>query len=75
MSTHAEIEFEAEVTKAKMHLSNLKRSEGKLTGCTSYMQQMMQIGYNPAARIMETLEARHFISEPNDAGERHGVDC
>lgn len=70
-----QIEFEAHITQAKMHLTDLKHQKGKLTGCTSYVQRKMQIGYNRAAAIMEELEKRKFISEPDKNGERFGVDC
>lgn len=73
MSSQEEIEIESQITAAQMHLTNLKHNKGKLTGCTSYIQRKMQIGYNRAALIMEKLEARKFISEPDAAGERHGV--
>ena len=37
---------------------------------TSYLQRNFQIGYNKAARIMETLEKRGVVSEPNHTGKR-----
>ena len=37
---------------------------------TSFLQRNFQIGYNKAARIMETLEQRGVVSEPNHAGKR-----
>ena len=37
---------------------------------TSFLQRNFQIGYNKAARIMETLEQRGIVSEPNHAGKR-----
>ncbi len=37
---------------------------------TSFLQRNFQIGYNKAARIMETLEKRGVVSEPNHAGKR-----
>ena len=37
---------------------------------TSYLQRNFQIGYNKAARIMEALEQRGVVSEPNHAGKR-----
>ena len=37
---------------------------------TSYLQRNFQIGYNKAARIMETLEKRGIVSEPNRVGKR-----
>ena len=37
---------------------------------TSFLQRNFQIGYNKAARIMETLEQRGVVSLPNHAGKR-----
>jgi len=37
---------------------------------TSFLQRNFQIGYNKAARIMETLEYRGIVSPPNHAGKR-----
>ena len=37
---------------------------------TSYLQRNFQIGYNKAARIMETLEKRGVVSEANHTGKR-----
>ncbi len=37
---------------------------------TSFLQRNFQIGYNKAARIMETLEQRGVVSAPNHAGKR-----
>ena len=37
---------------------------------TSFLQRNFQIGYNKAARIMETLESRGVVSAPNHAGKR-----
>ena len=37
---------------------------------TSFLQRNFQIGYNKAARIMETLEQRGVVSPPNHAGKR-----
>ena len=37
---------------------------------TSYLQRNFQIGYNKAARIMEVLEDRGVVSQPNHAGKR-----
>ena len=38
---------------------------------TSFLQRNFQIGYNKAARIMETLEERGVVSEPNHTGKRN----
>ena len=37
---------------------------------TSFLQRNFQIGYNKAARIMETLEQRGVVSGPNHTGKR-----
>ena len=37
---------------------------------TSFLQRNFQIGYNKAARIMEALEKRGVVSEPNHTGKR-----
>jgi S-DNA-T family DNA segregation ATPase FtsK/SpoIIIE len=36
----------------------------------SYLQRKLQIGYNRSARIIEQLEQRGIISEPNAKGNR-----
>ena len=37
---------------------------------TSFLQRNFQIGYNKAARIMESLEQRGIVTPPNHAGKR-----
>jgi S-DNA-T family DNA segregation ATPase FtsK/SpoIIIE len=37
---------------------------------TSFLQRNFQIGYNKAARVMEALEQRGVVSEPNHSGKR-----
>ena len=37
---------------------------------TSFLQRNFQIGYNKAARIMESLEQRGVVSPPNHTGKR-----
>jgi len=41
-----------------------------LTGCTSYVQRKLQIGFNKAANILEELEVAGWISEPDNTGTR-----
>jgi DNA segregation ATPase FtsK/SpoIIIE-like protein len=60
---------DAEIDAAKRHLQNRLR-DGAKGGCTSYIQRMMMIGYNQAARIMEYLEACRFVTEADAKGER-----
>lgn len=43
----------------------------ELTGCTSYVQRMLQVEYLRAATILECLEGDGIISEPDLAGKRH----
>ncbi len=57
-------EDEALVSKAV----DLIKSTNKAS--TSFLQRNFQIGYNKAARIMETLEKRGVVSEPNHTGKR-----
>jgi S-DNA-T family DNA segregation ATPase FtsK/SpoIIIE len=37
---------------------------------TSYIQRRLQIGYNRAASIMERMEAKGVVGQPNHAGKR-----
>ena len=44
------------------------RSDGKAS--TSYLQRKLQIGYNRAARIIDTMEERGIVSKANHVGKR-----
>lgn len=44
--------------------------DGKLTGCTSYIQRKMQCGYSHAAAIMELMEEKGGITAADDRGAR-----
>ena len=57
-------EDEALITKS----IDLIKSTNKAS--TSFLQRNFQIGYNKAARIMEALEQRGVVTEPNHAGKR-----
>ncbi len=57
-------EDEVMVTKA----IDLIKSTNKAS--TSFLQRNFQIGYNKAARIMEALEQRGVVSQPNHTGKR-----
>ncbi len=57
-------EDEALVSKA----IDLIKSTNKAS--TSFLQRNFQIGYNKAARIMEALEQRGVVSQPNHTGKR-----
>lgn len=58
-----------EVEAAKNHLRAKAAVSDEMSGCTSYLQRKMGIGYNHAARIMELLEL-DFITAPNSRGNR-----
>ena len=57
-------EDEALITKS----IDLIKSTNKAS--TSFLQRNFQIGYNKAARIMEALEQRGVVSQPNHTGKR-----
>ncbi len=44
------------------------KSEGKAS--TSFLQRKLQIGYNRAARIIDTMEERGIVSKANHVGKR-----
>ena len=44
------------------------KSEGKAS--TSFLQRKLQIGYNRAARIMETMEKKGIVGKANHVGKR-----
>ena len=44
------------------------RSEGKAS--TSFLQRKLQIGYNRAARIIDTMEEKGIVSKANHVGKR-----
>ena len=44
------------------------KAEGKAS--TSFLQRKLQIGYNRAARIMETMEKEGIVGEANHVGKR-----
>ncbi len=44
------------------------KSEGKAS--TSFLQRKLQIGYNRAARIMETMEKKGIVGQANHVGKR-----
>ena len=54
-----------------LNLLDLIKSTNKAS--TSFLQRNFQIGYNKAARIMETLEHRGVVSAPNHAGKRENL--
>jgi len=47
---------------------NIIKTEGKAS--TSFLQRKLQIGYNRAARIMETMEKEHIVGQANHVGKR-----
>ena len=44
------------------------RTEGKAS--TSFLQRKLQIGYNRAARIIDTMETEGVVSKANHVGKR-----
>ncbi len=44
------------------------KSEGKAS--TSFLQRKLQIGYNRAARIIDTMESDGIVSKANHVGKR-----
>ena len=46
----------------------LIQSEGRAS--TSFLQRKLQIGYNRAARIVDTMEADGIVGKPNHVGKR-----
>ena len=44
------------------------RTEGKAS--TSFLQRKLQIGYNRAARIIDTMESEGIVSKANHVGKR-----
>ena len=44
------------------------KKEGKAS--TSFLQRKLQIGYNRAARIMETMEKEGIVGQANHVGKR-----
>ena len=47
------------------------KSEGKAS--TSFLQRKLQIGYNRAARIIDTMEADGIVSKANHVGKREVI--
>ena len=47
---------------------NIIKTEGKAS--TSFLQRKLQIGYNRAARIIDTMEEKGIVSKANHVGKR-----
>ena len=47
------------------------KAEGKAS--TSFLQRKLQIGYNRAARIIDTMEADGIVSKANHVGKREVI--
>lgn len=54
---------------AQWALTELHRKE-VMTGCTSYVQRKLQIGFNKACRILEELEQTGWITASDNSGAR-----
>lgn len=59
---------DAQIIAAKNHLRDMLRAKGHLSGCISYNQRKMGIGWSVALRIVEYLIATQFITEPTASG-------
>ena len=59
-------------TDAEWALTELRR-RNVLTGCTSYVQRKLQIGFVKAARLLDELVEAGWISEPDNTGGRRWV--
>lgn len=75
MTTRDEIEAGADLTDAeieavKNNLRRMQQDRGTLSGCVSFCQRHMDVGWSHALRIVELLEAEGFVTEPNSAGLR-----
>ena len=40
---------------------------------TSFLQRKLQIGYNRAARIIDSMEEKGIVSKANHVGKREGL--
>lgn len=55
----------------QIFLDRPKDADGRMGGCTSYLQRNLRCGYNHAANILLHLEETGFISEVDNEGKRH----
>jgi len=72
ISKDSEIDIDKNPNDTKDELYNkavdIIKSEGKAS--TSFLQRKLQIGYNRAARIMETMEEEGIVGRANHVGKR-----
>lgn len=61
----AELAAAREVLRKKM-----LEVDGRIRGCSSYVQRMLSCSYNHVSRVMAALEAEGFISAPDAYGAR-----
>ena len=61
---------DAEISAATRHLVDLLRIKGNLGGCISYVQRKMDLRWNHARRLIESLEAAQVITRPSDLVHR-----
>ena len=54
----------------ELYEAALKIVQTEKKASTSFLQRNFQIGYNKAARVMEALEQRGVVSQPNHSGKR-----
>lgn len=60
----------ADLERARTALRERLRTNGRLTGCTSYIQRKLKIGYGYAADLLADLEAEGFITAVDANQER-----
>lgn len=61
----------ADLERARQALRDRYRTNGgRLTGCTSYIQRTMRIGYGYAADLLDQLEKDRFITAVDGNQER-----
>ena len=66
--TSENIEINNEKDELYLKAVDIIKAEGKAS--TSFLQRKLQIGYNRAARIMETMEKEGIVGQANHVGKR-----
>jgi S-DNA-T family DNA segregation ATPase FtsK/SpoIIIE len=63
-----EQEFDSDKDELYEKAVEIIKTEGRAS--TSFLQRKLQIGYNRAARIMETMEKEGIVGQANHVGKR-----